>query len=177
MSKHCKVSSEPVLPLKNSKKVSIGQYYPGGLPEGGVSSSSVSVPTVVSSNMPNVSIGRVIERPQSVEKPTSTSLSASPKACEPTVSMGRNCSLNRPRVAEYQVSSSLPLSFTQVSSHEHTLSDARQYVQNSQWGPEPRSLPEVTQMTSYQPIYQLQMTTSFEQQTSQVSGPVNSTAN
>ena len=28
LSKHCKVSSEPVLPLKNSKKVSSGQYYP-----------------------------------------------------------------------------------------------------------------------------------------------------
>ena len=63
LSKHSKVSSEPLLSLTNSKEVSIGQYYPGGLPEGGVSSSSVSVPTMVSSNMPKVSIGRIIERP------------------------------------------------------------------------------------------------------------------
>ena len=177
LSKHCKVSSEPLLSLTNSKKVSIGQYYPGGLPEGGVSSSSVSVPTMVSSSMPKVNIGRIIERPQSVEKPTSTLLSALAKAYEPTVSMGRNCPVNRPRVAEYPVSSALPLSVTQVPSYKHTMSDARQYVQNPQWAPEPRSLPEVTQMTSYQPLYQHQMTTSFEQQTSQVSCPVNSTAN
>ena len=132
---------------------------------------------MVSSNIPKVSIGRIVERPQSVENPTSTSLSASVKAYEPTVSMGRNCPLNRPRVAEYPVSSALPLSVTQVPSYKHTMSDARQYVQNPQWAPESRSLPEVTQMTSYQPLYQHQMTTSFEQQTSQVSGPVNSTAN
>ena len=132
---------------------------------------------MVSSNMPKVSIGRIIERPQSVEKPTSTLLSASAKAYEPMVSMSRNCPLNRPRVAEYPVSSTLPLSVTQVPSYEHTVCDAKQYVQNSQWALKPRSLPEVAQMTSYQPLYQHQMTTSFEQQTSRVSGPVNSTAN
>ena len=122
MSKHCKVSSGPVLSSTNCKKVNICQYFPGGLPEGGVSSSSVSVPTMVSSNMPKVSIGRIIERPQSVEKPTSTLLSASTKAYEPMVSMGRNCPLNRPRVAEYPVSYALPLSVTQVPSYEfHVL--------------------------------------------------------
>ena len=177
LSKRCKVSSEPVLPLTKDKKVSIGQYYPVGLPKGSVSSSFVSVSIMVSSNMPKVSIGRITERPQSVEKPTRIFLSASAKAYEPTVSMGSNCPLNRPRVAEYPVSSALPLSVTQVPSYEHTVSDARQYVQNSQWAPESRSLPEVTQMTSYQPLYQHQMTTSFEQQTSQVSDPVNSTTN
>ena len=154
----------------------MGQYYPRGLPEGGVSSSCVSVPTMVSSNMPKVSIGQIIEQSQSVAKPTSTFLSASAKAYEPMVSMGRNCPLNRPRVAEYPVSCALPLSITQVSSYEHTMSDTRQYIQNSQWVLEPRSLLEVTQMMSYQPLCQHQMTTSFEQQTSQVSGPINSTA-
>ena len=132
---------------------------------------------MVSGNMPKVSVGRIIEQPQSVEKPTSTLLSASAKTYEPTVSVGHNCPLNRPRVAEYPVSSALPLSVTQVPSYEHTMPDARQYVQNSQWAPDPRSFPEVTQMKSYQPLYQHQMTTSFERQTSQVSGPVNSTAN
>ena len=57
------------------------------------------------------------------------------------------------------------------------MSDARPYVQNPQWATEPRSIPEVTQMMSYQALYQHQMTTLFEQQTSQVSGPVKSTAN
>ena len=118
---------------------------------------------MVSSNVPKVSIGRIIERPQSVKKLTSTSLSASAKAYKPTISMGRNCPLNRPRVAEYPVSSTPPLSVTQVPSYEHTVCDTKQYIQNSQWAPKPRSLPEVAQMTSYQTIYQHQMTTSFEQ--------------
>ena len=126
--------------------------------------------------MPKVSIDRIIERPQSVEKPTSTFLAASAKAYEPTVSMGCNCPLNRPRVVEYPVSSALHHSITQVPSFEHTVSGAGQYVQNPQGAPEPRSLPEVTQMTSYQPIYQHQMTTASEQRTSQVSGLVYSTA-
>ena len=60
---------------------------------------------------------------------------------------------------------------------QNILSFSAEYVQNQQGALKPRSLPEVTRMTSYQPIYQHQMTTPSEQQTSQVSGPLNSTAN
>ena len=115
LSKHCKVSFEPVLPLTNNKKVSIGQSYPGGLPEGGVSSSSASVPTMVSSNMPKVSIGRIIERPQSVEKPTSTLLSASAKAYKTYGEYGLQLS-TKPTVGGRVSSFLCPTSFRYSSS-------------------------------------------------------------